>query len=62
MKVLPRPRIKITCPDCLGKKKCITSCCTGEVIHGDIPMCPICKEWCGEYECQFCDGTGKIEK
>lgn len=44
------------CPECNGKGVAVYSCCTGDVIVGDIEMCPKCHEWLGEEECILCDG------
>ena len=47
------------CPSCNGTGKAVYSCCTGEIVTGDILICPKCKEHLGEEVCQQCGGTGE---
>lgn len=53
---------KCKCDTCNGTGQAITSCCTGDVLSEDMPMCPKCHEWCGEMECPDCEGTGEVEE
>lgn len=52
----------VKCDECNGTGKAYYSCCSGEVITGDIPMCPECMEHLGEEECELCGGKGEIEE
>ena len=54
--------MKKECPDCNGKGKCYVSCCTGDIISSDFPMCPECHEHLGEDECELCHGTGEVDE
>lgn len=47
------------CQECNGTGEAVYSCCTGQVIIGDILMCPKCKEHLGYETCQLCNGTGE---
>lgn len=49
------------CPECNGTGEAVYSCCTGQVITGDIQICPKCKEHLGEEICQLCGGLGEVE-
>lgn len=53
---------QIKCEECNGTGEAVYSCCTGEVVVGDILMCPSCYEHLGEETCQACLGTGQIEE
>ena len=46
------------CETCNGKGVAMFSCCTGEVVHSDIDLCPTCYEHLGEEDCEDCCGTG----
>lgn len=48
------------CPDCDGKGEAYFSCCSGERVDADMPICPQCKEHLGEDECPTCNGTGLV--
>lgn len=52
----------VECNECRGIGEACYSCCTGEVITGDILMCPDCHEHLGYEQCQGCGGVGKIEE
>jgi len=54
--------MKVKCNECNGTGEAVYSCCTGQVITGDILMCPDCHEHLGEEPCQACDGTGEVEE
>lgn len=54
--------MKIQCPTCLGKGEAYFSCCTGEVVEEEYPLCHKCKEHLGEETCPDCNGTGEIEE
>jgi DnaJ-class molecular chaperone len=53
---------KTQCETCNGSGEAVFSCCTGEVVHDDIMMCPVCHEHLGEEECPDCEGTGEVEE
>lgn len=53
--------MKVECPTCNGSGEAVFSCCTGEVVHDDIMVCPECREHLGEETCEDCGGTGEIE-
>ena len=48
------------CPDCDGVGEVCYSCCGGEIITGDILICPSCHEMLGEDTCETCEGTGFV--
>ena len=48
------------CPDCHGKGECVRSCCSGDIIVGDILICPQCYEHLGEDICELCEGKGIV--
>ena len=50
----------VSCPTCLGHGEAMFSCCTGEAIHDDSDLCPVCYEHMGEEDCEDCSGTGKV--
>ena len=52
----------VKCETCKGSGEAVVSCCTGEVVHGDIQMCPECYEHLGEDTCPDCGGSGEIEE
>ena len=52
----------MTCPTCDGKGEVCISCCTGDVVKGDIKICPECFEHLGEETCPDCNGTGEVEE
>ena len=49
------------CPDCNGSGTAFYSCCGGDRVDGDMPLCPTCKEHLGEEECDTCEGTGLVK-
>ena len=51
------------CPVCEGKGEAFFSCCTGEVVADEYPICPAkdCLEHLGESECEDCQGTGLVK-
>lgn len=55
------PKDKEKCPDCNGKGEAFFSCCTGDRVDEDMPMCPQCYEHLGEEECPTCNGTGFVD-
>jgi DnaJ-class molecular chaperone len=54
--------MKLTCPECNGKKDMVYSCCTGEPVDNDYMLCPVCREHLGEEPCNTCGGDGFIEE
>lgn len=48
------------CPECDGKGTGFFSCCSGDRVDQDAPLCPDCMEHLGEDTCEACEGTGKI--
>lgn len=48
------------CPVCDGKGEAYFSCCGGEIVDEDMPLCPGCRDWVGESECEECGGTGLV--
>jgi hypothetical protein len=53
---------KITCETCDGSGEAVFSCCTGDVVHDDVMMCPVCYEHLGEETCIDCEGSGEVEE
>lgn len=51
----------IECETCDGKGEAYFSCCSGDVVHSDVPMCRSCGEHLGEDTCHVCEGAGFVE-
>lgn len=49
-----------TCPDCLGTKEILSSCC-GAKIDEDYLICSDCKDHSDVAVCETCDGDGEVE-
>lgn len=50
------------CKACEGKGLGYWSCCTGDPVDEDMPLCPKCKERLGEDTCEQCKGLGYVIK
>lgn len=46
------------CPQCSGAKVGFFSCCTGEMINSDFPVCPDCQTSLEKQTCDVCNGEG----
>lgn len=51
----------VDCEKCKGEGRGAFSCCTGDLIKGDSPVCPKCDAVCGVTQCGECRGTGKVQ-
>lgn len=52
----------VLCPECHGAKELMYSCCSGDIIDEDFPMCPDCKEHLGLEPCHICEGKGTVRE
>lgn len=49
------------CNTCNGEGEAVFSCCGGDVVTGDLMMCPTCHEHLGPEECPDCGGEGFVK-